>query len=109
VGIKEIVLTHPIARLRLSTRSVDEVPRAGVQVCQRDDCVCRLATSEQLLLLGVRPCERGEMFRKAPLPDSNPAIAFLVTSTARVLDLSARVPLSATCDRTEARSKLSHL
>ena len=31
---------------------------------------------------------------------------FLVT---RVLNLSAHVPLSATCDRTEARSKLSHL
>jgi hypothetical protein len=31
---------------------------------------------------------------------------FLVT---RVLNLSAHVPLSATCDRTEARSKLSDL
>jgi hypothetical protein len=53
VGIKEIILTHPIAHLRLSIRSVDEVPRAGVHVCQRDACVCRVATSEQLLYSGA--------------------------------------------------------
>jgi hypothetical protein len=48
-----MILTHPIAHLRLSIRSVDEVPRAGVHVYQRNDCVCRLATSEQLLYSGA--------------------------------------------------------
>ena len=74
MGIKEIILTHPIAHLRLSIRCVDEVPRAGVHLCQRDDCVCRLATQRAASLLWCSVPERGEIFRTAPLPEVLPIL-----------------------------------
>lgn len=63
MGKKGIILPHPIAHLLLRIRSVDEIPIAGVHICQRDDGVCRLATREQLLYCGSKTFP----FRNSPV------------------------------------------